>query len=133
MMTLICVMIFIAVMAVRPAPAAELSRKMLGSWCGQWGYQFHSAVDDESGYWWRIEDVEDCGNRGGVRVRKRGYDYYRFGPQGSCKLTAIKFCRHGKAWTLTFSFPQMRREKSQKKQRQRQKRVRRLVTYIQSA
>jgi hypothetical protein len=39
-MTLICVVIFIAVMAVRPAPAAELSRQMLGSWCGQWSYQF---------------------------------------------------------------------------------------------
>ena len=98
LMTLICVVIFIAVMAVRPAPAAELSRKMLGSWCGQWGYQFpHSDVDDEQMYWWRIEDVEGCANRGGVRVRKRGYDYYRFGPQGSCKLTAIKFRRHGKA------------------------------------
>ena len=33
LMTLICVVICIAVMAVRPAPAAELSRKMLGSWC----------------------------------------------------------------------------------------------------
>jgi hypothetical protein len=96
-MTLICVVIFIAVMAVRPAPAAELSRKILGSWCGQWGYQFaHSDVDDEQRYWWRTEDVEDCGNRGGVRFRKQG-DYDRFGPRGSCKLTAIKFRRHGKA------------------------------------
>jgi hypothetical protein len=33
LMTLICVVIFIAVMAVRPASAAELSRKMLGLWC----------------------------------------------------------------------------------------------------
>jgi hypothetical protein len=94
MMTLICVVIFIAVMAVRPAPAAELSRKMLGSWCGKWSWQFpYSDVDD---YWWRAEDVEGCANRGGVRIRKRGYDYYRFGPQGSCKLTAIKFRRHSK-------------------------------------
>jgi hypothetical protein len=98
LMTLICVVIFIAVMAVRPASAAELSRKMLGSWCGQWSYQFpYSDVDDEPMYWWRIEDVEGCGNRGGIRVRERGYDYYRFGPQGSCKLTAIKFRRHSEA------------------------------------
>lgn len=40
LMTLICVVIFIAVMAVRPASAAELSRKMLGSWCGQWVINF---------------------------------------------------------------------------------------------
>jgi hypothetical protein len=96
MMTLICVLTFIAVMAVRPAPAAELSRQMLGAWCGSWSYQFPS-VDDETFYWWRIEDVKDCANRGGIRIRKQGYDYYRFGPQGSCKLTAIKFRRHGKA------------------------------------
>jgi hypothetical protein len=46
-MTLICLLIFIAVMSVRPAPGAELSPKMLGSWCGQWSYQFpYSDVDD---------------------------------------------------------------------------------------
>src|SRR5262245_55583503 len=93
-------------MAVRPASAAELSRQMLGSWCGQWSYQFpYSEVDDEPMYWWRIDYVEGCGNRGGVRVRKRGYDYYRFGPQGSCKLTAIKFRRHGKASDIDLFIP----------------------------
>jgi hypothetical protein len=103
LMTPICVAIFIAVMAVRPAPAAELSRQMLGSWCGQWGWQFPDFY--ATGMWWRTEDVEGCGNRGGVRVRKLGYEYYRFGPQGSCTLTAIRFRRHGKALDVDLFVP----------------------------
>jgi hypothetical protein len=105
-MTLICLLIVIAVMSVRAAPGAELSPKMLGSWCGQWSYQFpYSDVDDNPMYWWRIEDVGGCGNRGGVHVNKRGYDYYRFGPQGSCKFTAIKLHRRGKASDIDFFIP----------------------------
>ena len=75
------------------ATKAELPDAMLGAWCGQWGYQF---PNDDAEHWWRVEgDVEDCGNRGGVRVRKNGYDCYRFGPRGSCKFTSIKFRRRG--------------------------------------
>jgi hypothetical protein len=74
------------------ATKAELPKAMLGAWCGQWGWQF---PDDDAEHWWRTDNVEDCGNRGGVRVRKNGYDYYRFGPQGSCKFTSIKFHRRG--------------------------------------
>jgi len=40
---------------------------MLGAWCGQWGWQF---PDDDTEHWWRTDDVEDCANRGGVRIRK---------------------------------------------------------------
>jgi hypothetical protein len=103
LMTLACVVIFITVMAVRPASAAELPLKMLGSWCGQWGWQFPDGYS--AGMWWRVEGVEGCGNRGGVRFRKRGYDYYRFGPQGSCRFTAIKFRRHGKASDVDLFVP----------------------------
>src|SRR5262249_27122487 len=72
---------------------AKLPDKMLGAWCGSWGYQF---PNDDAEHWWRTNNVEDCANRGGVRVRKNGYDYNRFGPQGSCKFTEIAFRRHGK-------------------------------------
>jgi hypothetical protein len=74
------------------ATKAKLPDEMLGAWCGQWGYQF---PNDDAEHWWRAEDVEECGNRGGVHVRKDGYDYNRFGPQGSCEFTAIEFSRHG--------------------------------------
>jgi hypothetical protein len=58
-----------------------------------WGWQF---PHDGAMRWRRTEDyVEDCGNRGGFRMRKDGYDYYRFGPQGSCQFTAIEFRRKG--------------------------------------
>ena len=53
------------------ATRAELPDAMLGSWCGQWGWQF---PDDNADHWWRTEDYEkDCGNRGGLRIRKDGY------------------------------------------------------------
>jgi hypothetical protein len=71
---------------------AELPDAMLGAWCGHWAWQF---PDDGAERWWRTDDVEDCANRGGVRVRKEGYDYNRFGPQGSCEFTSIEFRRHG--------------------------------------
>jgi hypothetical protein len=72
----------------------ELPDAMLGAWCGQWGWQF---PDDDAEHWWRTDNVEDCANRGGVHVRKDGYDYNRFGPQGSCEFTSIEFKRHGQA------------------------------------
>src|SRR5262249_23675735 len=60
--------------------------------------------DDDAEHWWSAEgdDVENCGHRGGVRVRKDGYEYNRFGLQFSCKLTAIKLRRHGKASDIDF-------------------------------
>jgi len=71
----------------------ELPGAMLGAWCGHWAWQF---PDDGAERWWRTDDVEDCANRGGVRVRKDGYEYNRFGPQGSCQFTAIEFRRKGR-------------------------------------
>jgi hypothetical protein len=61
------------------ATRVKLPDAVVGAWCGQWGYQFPE--DDDAEHWWRVDDVENCGNRGGVRIRKRGYDYYRFGPR----------------------------------------------------
>lgn len=78
--------------AQKSATKAKLPDAMLGAWCGSWGWQF---PDDDAGHLWRTDDVEDCANRGGVRIRKDGYDYNRFGPQGSCEFTSIKFRRHG--------------------------------------
>ena len=89
-----------AALALRPAQAADLPAEMLGPWCGQWSYQFPN--DEDAYHWWRIEessrikDVEACGNRGGIHIRKDGYDYARFGPQASCEFTAVEFRRHGK-------------------------------------
>jgi hypothetical protein len=71
-----------------------LPDEIVGAWCGSWGYQFPE--DDDAEHWWRAEHVENCANRGGVRIRKGGYDYNRFGSRGSCKFTAIKFKRRGK-------------------------------------
>lgn len=83
----------IAVSASIAAKAAvELPSAMLGAWCGHWAWQF---PDDGAERWWRADDVEDCANRGGVRVHKDGYDYNRFGPQGSCQFTTIEFRRLG--------------------------------------
>jgi len=88
-------------MALRPAQATDLPAEMLGPWCGQYGGQFPN--DEQASHWWRvydgtrIKDVEECGNRGGIHVRKDGYDYARFGPQASCEFTAIEFRRHGKS------------------------------------
>jgi hypothetical protein len=83
----------IAVSASIAAKAAvELPSAMLGAWCGHWAWQF---PDDGAERWWRADDVEDCANRGGVRVHKDGYDYNRFGPQGSCQFTTIEFRRKG--------------------------------------
>jgi hypothetical protein len=94
LMMAICVAIFIVFMGIRPAPAIELPKEILGPWCGQWGGQFPN--DDTAMHWWRVDDVENCGNRGGVHIHKNGYAYDRFGPRGSCKFTSIKFKRHGK-------------------------------------
>jgi hypothetical protein len=91
-LTVIAALVF---MALRPAHAAELPAEMLGPWCGQYSYNFPD--DQEAMHWWRIDDVEGCGNRGGILVRKDGYDYARFGPQASCQFTAVEFRRHGKS------------------------------------
>ena len=75
---------------------------MLGPWCGQYSYNFPN--DRGAYHWWRVyngdgfhvKDVEDCANRGGIHIRKDGYDYDRFGPQATCQFTAVEFRRHGK-------------------------------------
>jgi hypothetical protein len=91
-------MIWIIALLLMMTPAygqsAKLPDRMLGAWCGSWGYQFPDAEDTQ--HWWRTPNVEDCANRGGILLRKNGYDYYRFGPLGSCRYTQIKFSRHGK-------------------------------------
>ena len=77
-----------------PAPAQQkLPDSMLGAWCGSWGYQF---PDSEADHFWRIANIKGCANRGGIRVRRDGWDYYRFGWLGSCRFTQIKFSRKGK-------------------------------------
>jgi hypothetical protein len=63
-MTAICVAIFIMFMGIRPAPAIELPKEILGAWCGQWSYQFPN--DDTTMHWWSVDNVENCGNPGGV-------------------------------------------------------------------
>ena len=77
------------------ATKAKLPDAMLGDWCGKWGWQFPGS-DNDAMHWWRTDDVKGCGNRGGIHVRKDGWDYHRFGPQGSCKFTLIEFRRRGK-------------------------------------
>ena len=78
--------------ALAPAPALAGSTvqlpNMLGSWCGSWGYNFPDAADNVGHLWW-AKDVEECANRGGIRFGKSGYEYHRFGPQGSCRYTNI--------------------------------------------
>jgi hypothetical protein len=76
--------------ATAQSPKVELPDAMLGAWCGQWGWQF---PDEDAEHWWRTEDVEDCGNRGGIHVRKDGWDYARFGPQGSCKFVSVQLLK----------------------------------------
>src|SRR5262249_8861598 len=95
-LTIIAALVF---MALRPAAAADLPDEILGPWCGRYSYNF---PDKDGDHWWhlirgeRIKDVDPCANRGGIHIRKDGYDYDRFGPQSSCEFTSIEFRRHGK-------------------------------------
>ena len=57
----VLIAVLIAASATAQTPKAELPDEMLGSWCGQWGWQF---PDDDADHWWRTDDVESCGNRG---------------------------------------------------------------------
>src|SRR5215831_9239605 len=82
--------LFLATGTAQAAEVAKLPDAMLGAWCGQWGWQF---PDEDAEHWWRTEDVEDCGNRGGIHVRKDGWDYYRFGPRGSCKFASVQLLK----------------------------------------
>jgi hypothetical protein len=70
---------------IEPIPS-----KILGSWCGSWAYNFPDAAENV-GYLWWAKDVEECANRGGIRFGKSGYEYHRFGPQGSCRYTNVQF------------------------------------------
>ena len=80
--------------ATAQSPKAELPDAMLGDWCGQYAYHFTDERDAE--HWWRNtgdDDDYDCANRGGIRVRKDGWDYARFGPQGSCKFVSVQLLK----------------------------------------
>jgi len=80
--------LFLATGAVH---AAELPEAMLGGWCGAGAYD-----NDGIGRWRRAvnNDAEECANKGGMQVRKDGWDYSRFGPLGFCRLVAIEFLRY---------------------------------------
>ena len=80
--------------ATAQSPKVELPDAMLGAWCGQYAYHFTDERDAE--HWWRNtgdDDDYDCANRGGIRVRKDGWDYARFGPQGSCKFVSVQLLK----------------------------------------
>src|SRR5262245_17635596 len=80
--------------ATAQSPKVELPDAMLGAWCGQYSYHFTDERDAE--HWWRNtgdDDDYDCANRGGIRVRKDGWDYARFGPQGSCKFVSVQLLK----------------------------------------
>jgi hypothetical protein len=84
------VVLLVAFMAISPAGAAvdvELPDEMLGAWCGARSWNF---PDTDADYWRRADNVEECANRGGIYVRKDGWDYYRFGPRGSCKFVSVQ-------------------------------------------
>jgi hypothetical protein len=46
--------------------------------------------ESSAGHLWRADDVEDCANRGGISVRKDGWDHHRFGHRGSCKFVSVQ-------------------------------------------
>jgi hypothetical protein len=66
----------------------KIPSKMLGSWCGSWGYNFPDAPENVGHLWW-AKDVEECANRGGIRFGKNGYEYHRFGLQDSCRYINV--------------------------------------------
>src|SRR5262245_14803815 len=73
--------------ATAQSPKVELPDAMLGIWCSQ--YSYHFTDEKDAGHWWRT-DVDYCGNRGSIHVRKDGWDYVRFGPRGSCQVTSVQ-------------------------------------------
>jgi hypothetical protein len=83
--------------ATAQSPKVELPDAMLGSWCGQYPYHFED--EREAEHWWSRDfevaedDYDYCANRGGIRVRKDGWDYARFGPQGSCKFVSVQLLK----------------------------------------
>jgi hypothetical protein len=80
-------------MALRSAAAAvnvEMPDEMLGAWCGSWAYQF---PESSAGHLWRADDVEDCANRGGISVRKDGWDHHRFGIAALVNLSRFNCLR----------------------------------------
>jgi hypothetical protein len=75
---------------------AELPDAMLGAWCARGVYdevEYLQHTEDADGQ--RIDDADECANHGGVYIRKGGWDYYRFGPRGSCEFTSVEFSRRG--------------------------------------
>jgi hypothetical protein len=75
----------------RPAQAAtiELPSDMLGYWCFS-----HAPTDDpdqEASVLGQAENFDDCGNHGGIHLRKgRGYQLGRFDWRADCKISAIE-------------------------------------------
>ena len=92
----VLIAVLIAASATAQTPKAELHDEMMGAWCNpNHDYEF---PDDDGDQLFRPKEtgtVTDCANRGGLDVRKDGYDYYRFGIQATCKHVAIEFSRHG--------------------------------------
>jgi hypothetical protein len=82
--------------AAQSATKTELPDAMLGAWCGGGVYDevehLRHTVDEDGQ---RLEDANECANHGGVYIRKDGWDYYRFGPRGSCDFTSVEFSRRG--------------------------------------
>jgi hypothetical protein len=76
--------------------ATELPKAMLmGAWCGISGSTVEEIGDDVGEYRWWSEKVDNCGNRGGIKIFKNRYEYHRFGYQGTCRFTDIMFARRG--------------------------------------
>jgi hypothetical protein len=72
-----------------PVCAADLPSEMLGSWCFDKELTRALAVEGES-YYYRSNDTDDCGNRGGIEIRKGGSAYCRFGCSLACKFNKIE-------------------------------------------
>jgi hypothetical protein len=81
----------IPVVSTAQAEQVTLPSRMLGSWCGEWDWQF--PFDPHFMYHMRrAKDVSDCGDRGGILLSKDGWRYYRFDDWGqNCRFTGIKF------------------------------------------
>src|SRR5262249_25878149 len=91
LLTSIAVLFLATGIATAQSPKVELPDAMLGAWCGQYSYHFTDERDAE--HWWRTEDGDDCANRGSIHVRRDGWDYDRFGPQGSCQFVSVQFLK----------------------------------------
>jgi hypothetical protein len=71
--SLICVAIFM-VGLLAPARAAELPWEMIGEWCSDREKTLEVEKTLEAGVFYhaRTSDLDECGNRGGFNITKRG-------------------------------------------------------------